>query len=284
MDKVFEALQEEKNLVHDLSNEWKKKLQLANIDFLVVGDLNENLASNNYNLLINFIQITGNNMTSKFPMLITLNREQLSNNDELIKIFDKEIQSFLKSYFIIENEDNSLTAIPKFYEELKKRDSTIAYLTTTVNTLQIENGIKNQEIKKLDQNISNLRSYSHMAKLDIYGLEFHVGYGLKGGETSLSLLMKNILETKENKTFIILNDTALGFANQVIKKYPNFPFGYYAKAKILFSKNDIRGGIESALKAVEIFEITTTIDGHSVYHDQAMEDLKLHMLTPLSIK
>jgi hypothetical protein len=279
MDKIFETLQEEKNLVKDLSNEWKKKLQMANVDYLVVGDLNENIAMDNYDLVINFIKITGENMTVKLPMLISLSRKQISNNEELKMIFDREIQTFLKSYFLDEKNDSNLIEVPKFYEELKKRDSMISNLNTSVSFLQNQNSIKDNEIMKLKQDVTNIKDYINIARLDVYGLEFHVSPPLIQGQTPLSRLMKNVLERKGNEINLKMTDSSLFYINQVIKEFPNFPFGYWAKAK-----KELTGAIENALKAVEIFEITTSIDGHKADHDQALADLKNNILKPLGIE
>ncbi|MEJ7684015.1 MAG: hypothetical protein WKG06_40410 [Segetibacter sp.] len=128
MDKFFETLQEEKNLMKDLSNEWKKKLQMANVDYLVVGDITENIAADNFGLIINFIKITGDNITEKLQLYITINRKQISDNAEIKSIFDREVQSFLKNYFILGQDDSNVLTIPKFYEELKRRDSIIGFL------------------------------------------------------------------------------------------------------------------------------------------------------------
>jgi hypothetical protein len=288
IDKIFESLQEEKNLVKDLSNEWKKKLQIANVDYLVVGDINENLSNDTYDLLINFIKITGNNMTEKLPMLITLSRKQISNSDELRRIFEKEIDSFLKSYFINETEDNDLTTIPKFYEELKKRDSLIAKLekddqeksdkitslSNSISGLQTESQKKNKEINKLNKDISDIKDYSEVAKLNMYGLPFDGVDVLFSSQ--LSRLMDNILQKSDNNIVVKSTDSSLYYSNIVINNFPFFPFGYYSKATILRSRFD-NNWIVFAKKAMEILEITTSIYGHHFNHDQVIKTLRLLM-------
>ena len=278
MDKFFEALQEEKNLFRDLSTEWKRKLKMANIDYLVVGELNENIASNNFDLIINFIKITGDNITEKIPMLITIDRKQISNNEIMKAIFDKEIHSFIKSYFIIGNESN--LSVPQFYQELKVRDSIINNLSNEVKDVKKKNLEKIQEIEKLNESVSNIKNYSNMARLDSRGAERHFGHPFTGTKTSLESLINNIVEIVHDSLIYTKNsDTALLNTTLIINKYPNFPFGYYYKAIILFNRKD-NNWIIFAEKAIDIFKFTTQISGHKEDHDQAMfylvELLKFH--------
>lgn len=104
MDEFFETLQEEKNLAKDLSSELKSKLQLASVDYFVTGDLNENIGTDNYTLIIDFIKIAGYNVTEKLPMLITFSRTNFSNTETIKNIFEKEIEFFVKTHFV----DNKL--------------------------------------------------------------------------------------------------------------------------------------------------------------------------------
>lgn len=271
MDKFFETLQEEKNLVKDLSTEWKKKLQLANIDYLVVGDINEIIGTDKYDLIINFIKITGDNITEKIPLLITIGRRQLSNNEELKILFDKEIQSFINSYFITDQSDSSLVTIPKFYKELRSRDSIINNLTNSVSDMQQKNQSKDAEIKKLSKEIRGIKEYANYAKMDLWGLEMH-GSGSLNISSGLSRLMDKVIITSGNEIKINTADSALSTIDAVIQKFPSFPFGYWAKTYFLISRND-QNSMIYALKAIEILEVTTTISGHNDYHDKVLAQL-----------
>jgi hypothetical protein len=276
MDKIFETLQEEKNLVKDLSTEWKKKLELANIDYLVVGDLSENIPMDNFSLLINFIKISGDDMTVKLPMFITISRKQISDNEELKIVFDREIQAFLKIYFVNEKDENNFITIPKFYEELKKRDSSVIVLQNSVKALQKENLQKNNEIKRLDRNVQDIKSYSEVAKLSIVGTPMK--YVATGGlsvkySSDLTNLLENVFRSNDSTTEVIISDSALIYADEVIDKYPNFPFSYWAKSVILRQRND-PAWIQFAAKAVIILQITTTLDGHNTEHDILLKQLR----------
>jgi hypothetical protein len=272
MDKIFESLQEEKNLVRDLSSEWKSKLQLASIDYLVVGDLTENISQNNYTLVINFLKVSGEKATQKLPLVIVLERKMISNNEDLIKVFNKEIDAFVGSYFITDQVDNLLT-IPAFHKELLKRDSTINMLNTSVRNLEQQNFLKDKQIEKLNNDVNGIKNYSHVAELDIWGLG-----RLKGGNTisitnPTNRLMKNILEQKDGMISIKSGDSILTDINKVIEISPDFPFGYWAKAQYLIRDKKIEW-VVFARKAVTILEVTTTIAGHDGYHDAVLKGLK----------
>jgi len=308
MDKFFESLHEEKNLYKDLSNEFNKKLQLAGVEYLVYGDMTKNIETDKYRLIIEFIKITGDNVTVKLPMLITLDKKQISDNEILKIIFDKEIEVFVNSYFLNKQENNNERIIPNYFKELEKRDSiinshemlirekskqiknldstfnilqsdtklknqTINTLSNSILELQKENSAKDFKIERLSNDVSDIKVYANMARLDVFGLEFHFGYGLKGGDTELSLLMKNVLEEANNTVNIKLTDSTLINLDRVIEKFPSFPFGYSFKAKYLFTKND-RSGIIYLIKAILILEITTSIVGHNGQHDQELKNLK----------
>lgn len=136
------------------------------------------------------------------------------------------------------------------------------------------NHINNGTINGNNGDINIFQSdYSIVAKQDMYGLEVHYGYGFTGGETELSKLMTKVLIEKEGKIDINLSDTSLFYAKQVIGKYPHFPFAYYAIAKILSTRNNT-DWIPYARKAIEILNITTSIPGHNLNHDQVFTILK----------
>lgn len=114
-------------------------------------------------------------------------------------------------------------------------------------------------------------SYAEYAKLDMTGLAFHAGYGLIGGDTELSALMKHVVKFTSPQIEIMVNDTALRYTDSVIKKFPHFPYSYYCKAVILATLNtNLKESVISAEKAVEIFEITTKIEGHFTDQDRAL--------------
>ncbi|MDP4265068.1 MAG: hypothetical protein Q8941_21245 [Bacteroidota bacterium] len=286
IDVLFESIQEEKNLYKDLSTEFDKKLQVIGVDFLVLGNIDLDMGTGLYTLLINFIKITGSDITEKLPLMISLSKEQLSDNIELKRLLEIEIEKFIKNFFLEKSVNSSLERIPDFLIELKKRDSIIANLqndastkTQTINNLsssivelQKDNSKKSEEIRKLSKDVSNIKDYAGIAKMNVFGLEIEAGYGLIY-ETALSELMKKVLEKKGNQISVKITDSSLFYANKVIEQLPNFPFAYWAKAAILESRNDTTWR-SFAKRAIEILEITTTINGHHLNHEQVLAVLR----------
>ena len=112
-----------------------------------------------------------------------------------------------------------------------------------------------------------------MARLDVWGKEMHVGNGLSGGDTELSKMMKKVLEVRDNRIHVRLDESALQAVNKVIEKYPKFPFGHSSKANMLLLR-DMKEWRNSAQKAIEILEITTSIEGHKSHHDEVLKQLR----------
>ncbi len=131
---------------------------------------------------------------------------------------------------------------------------------------------RNKEIDSLRNEVINVKQYSYYATLDIYGRDVIPGYGIIVSSDLIDR-MKNILV--EGKGTIAPKATmeVLPLINDVIRKYPNFPWGYYCKAAVYKDFNN-QAWKAAADKAIEIFEVTTTIVGHHPSHDQALKQLK----------
>ena len=136
---------------------------------------------------------------------------------------------------------------------------------------------RNKRIQALEGEINNVKEYSYYATLDIYGRNINVGNGLTF-TSDLSNRMEKVVTVVDGKVFIKNDKANLPILDEVIEKYPNFPFGYFAKFNILkaFGDPDWK---TYARKAVAIFEITTTIKGHHATHDEALAILKRDLAT-----
>jgi hypothetical protein len=126
-----------------------------------------------------------------------------------------------------------------------------------------------------DREVSNIKDYSLYATMNIFGDDRLITGGKGISVTFHSPLydkMNRIVETKNDLAYIKTDRALIPTVDSVIKEYPKFPFGYYAKALIL-RNNGNDEWIEYAEKAKKIFSITTTIEGHSPGHDQALAEL-----------
>jgi len=248
LDKIFETVKEEDNLRKDLSDVVNKKLELAGVDFLVIGNLDYNIASG-YQLFITFIKVSGKDFTVAPSFMVNFTKEQSSDNGQLIKIFEKDADDFVKSHFLSRNAGDSSMGITDLYKELNRKDS-----------------IKEKEIQ-------DIKDYSNMARLNLYGLEFDEGDILFS--SGISVLMKNVWGYSQGKGYTLkVSDSALHYSDTVIERFPKFPFGYASKAMLLSAIN-YPESLKFAQKAVEILKITTTIEGHNPIHDEILRRLLL---------
>ena len=136
---------------------------------------------------------------------------------------------------------------------------------------------RNKRIKSLEHQIDNVKEYGYDATLDIYGRNFIPGTENKFS-SDLSNRMEKILTVVNGKTFVKNDNAALPQIDAVIEKYPNFPFGYWAKYNLLKTKGDSNWK-KFAKKAADIFEITTSIKGHNSMHDEALKVVKTDLAT-----
>lgn len=136
---------------------------------------------------------------------------------------------------------------------------------------------RNKRIQFLENEINNVKEYSYYATLDIYGRNINVGYGLTF-TSDLSSRMEKVVTVVDGKIYVKNDKANLPILDQVIEKYPNFPFGYFAKFNLLKAFGDPDWKI-FAQRAIGIFEITTTIKGHHASHDEALAILKRELAT-----
>jgi hypothetical protein len=136
---------------------------------------------------------------------------------------------------------------------------------------------RNKRIGSLENQVNNVKEYGYYATLDIYGRNFIPETGNKFN-SDLSNRMEKILVEINGKTFVKNGNAVLPEIDAVIEKYSNFPFGYWAKYNLLKTKGDTNWK-KFAIKAANIFEITTSIKGHNSMHDEALKAVKADLAT-----
>ncbi len=132
---------------------------------------------------------------------------------------------------------------------------------------------RNQIISELEKEVDNVKRYSFYADYNIYGSTFNTK--AKGGISFTSDLinrMDKLLFDENEITYVIPDLKNLPLVDDVIKRYPDFPFGYYVKYQLLKNTNQ-DGWITYAKKAKEIFLVTTSISGHNGMHDNALKNI-----------
>jgi|GEM_PF-6093696 hypothetical protein len=144
-------------------------------------------------------------------------------------------------------------------------------LLSKIDKYQNDLEVKNEKIIDLQNQVTNIKDYSYYALMNAYGQDITPGYGISYS-SDLSDKMKKILYEFKGATYVKNDMSILPLIDEVINEYPRFPFGYCAKFNLLSSHNDKTWKIY-AVKALEIFKITTTLEGHSPAHDEAKKAL-----------
>ena len=174
--------------------------------------------------------------------------------------------SFFGTFFSDKKGQQELTT------KIQEKNQTIDEINSSNIKLVAAIEERNKRIQILEDGINNIKEYSYYATLDIYGRNMNVGNGLSL-KSDLSNRMEKVVTVVNEKIFVKNDKANLVIIDEVIEKYPNFPFGYFAKYNILKAFNDSEWRTY-AKKAVAIFEITTTIKGHHETHDEALGFLR----------
>jgi hypothetical protein len=284
-------IQEEANLNRDLKTSIPV-LKATNIDYIMYGNFDKKVVNDTYDLQLEAIKISGENTFSKkiFPIVKFTEKELVKTEtfrQKLNELFSS--YAFTEEFGIIENEqlekinkrlDEKDAEIKSLKSEMlsveedgKKKNKTINSLTEVVGKMQTENALKDVEIKRLNSEVRGIKDYSDIAQLDALGLKQRWGSGITGWQTELYRLMNQVIIEKKGTVQFQPTDSALLILDTVIKKYPKFPFSYWAKSMILMKRKDSTWS-ESARKAYDILEVTTSIEGHKPVHEYAFGIMK----------
>lgn len=291
IQELIEKVQEELNLNKDLNTNEIQKLRAAQVDYVMYGNFVRRLTNVNYDLQLECIKISGINAFSKisFPIL-SFTEEELTNTDMFRKKLFEMLNnySFSSDFGIIQNDllfkinhrldekDAQIRQLDSAYQILKmngqQQTSAMNNISTITNKLEDEISQKDQEIRDLNSEISGVKDFSHIATLNLFGLDQMYGFGLTGWKTELYNLMFSVVIKKENGYQFKYDDSSISILSTIIEKYPKFPFGYYGMSYALLRRKD-PAWKEFAKKALSILIITTSIDGHKPEHDQTFEAL-----------
>ena len=154
------------------------------------------------------------------------NNQLLSQNSSLIK--SSEATSKTNKNLIQQNTSliKSNTLISENNENLASQNTE---MLSKISNYQKDLEDRNKIIRQLEKDISNIKEYSSYAKMDLYGLEMSAGDGITI-KTDLSVRMEKVLIKKGNQAFVKVDKANIPILEEIIKKYPNFPFGYCATA------------------------------------------------------
>jgi hypothetical protein len=130
-----------------------------------------------------------------------------------------------------------------------------------------------QEVELQRKTLNVIQRYTQISKLNVIGTTGTVAPPLKE-ETGVSRMLEGTFTVVNDRASYSCDSNAIAKFQEVIAKVPDFPFSYYAMAFCLRQRGDTSWK-DYAMKAVDILENTTTMDGHHPSHDQILRELKL---------
>jgi hypothetical protein len=128
------------------------------------------------------------------------------------------------------------------------------------------------EIGRVRSELETIRDYGEVAKLNFVGTTGIAGFGLTE-TTSISRALIPAVEIEGNKSRYRCDENSLKIFNEVVTRFPRFPFSHYALAFCLQQHGDERWR-EHAEAAMKILKLTTTVDGHHPNHDLALREIE----------
>ena len=127
----------------------------------------------------------------------------------------------------------------------------------------------------LEDELTGLKTYSAMAKLNVLGDPGTAGAGLRH-TSDLIRALEGSWEERDGKLFRRCDQTSLAKFSAVAKSYPTFPFGHSALAECaIVAGND--SWRQHAERSLEILRHTTQIAGRHPHHNEVYERLRSHV-------
>ena len=128
------------------------------------------------------------------------------------------------------------------------------------------------DVEDQRKELTTIRRYTQVSKLNSIGTTGTVRPPLTE-ETGISRLLEGAFTIADDRANYSCDSTAIAKFQEVIAKFPDFPFSYATLASCLRSRGD-GSWKDYARRAIEILKNTTRIDGHHRSHDQVLRELQ----------
>jgi hypothetical protein len=178
--------------------------------------------------------------------------------------------------FIVHNEKNHGITVEQT-KEYKDSLKTSRQLTATLSGFHKTDSLIISSQKHTISRDSSLLAlkgqvdYTYWSTLDMLGNRTNGTVTLEG-DTNISIRMSKIIYTVNDQSYIRNDKFVLPIINDLISKYPKFPYGYASKYLYLKQNKD-KEYKTWGKKALEIFKKTTSIPGHNPAQDILMNKL-----------
>lgn len=137
----------------------------------------------------------------------------------------------------------ALNLVIRFYQFDRERKQQAQIDTMTKELIEINTDLlkKDSLLNLVKNDVTSVRQYAHVAKLDPLGRSMIGGKNFKIS-TPLIEIMEHVWEERENNRLeLILTSEAETYARKAIKEYPYFPFSHYVKRRQSAAKLLING-------------------------------------------
>lgn len=257
---IATTIQEERNLMIDFNQKEMDSLVIANVHYVVKGNLTNSYGDKNYYLNLLFIKVSKEETTARLRMSIKIPHSRLLDYEHLAILMEMELDSFVKSFFPMFSSSLDISRAKTITEKLIYQDSMLE-----------EYGKSLIEKEKKIQNIETRAIYEPISKLNIFGSERPITTGVPGSEIELYWRMMEILD-RQNMPYPKMDKETEMLVDDVIELFPKYPFSYFFKA--YYEKQRNEDWQENAGKAIYILELTTSYDNHKSEHDEVLTIIK----------
>jgi len=128
------------------------------------------------------------------------------------------------------------------------------------------------DVRAQQKQLEIIRDYTEVAKLNFAGTSGTAVLPL-AEQTPISRMLDGALTITDGRSQYKCDPASIQQYETVSTQSPRFPFAYYALAFCLSQSGDATWK-QYAVRAIEILNRTTTIDGHHPDHDQALHELE----------
>lgn len=135
LDYILSKIDEEKKLAYDFGEQTKKDLILAGVDYVVTGNIFMPFGYDTAALNIQFTKISGKDVTTKFIISISINKEELYNPS---KLKNEIIENLKKTPFVDKLGLIEKDQIEEINKQLDEKDKRIQELETNDRKRKLE--------------------------------------------------------------------------------------------------------------------------------------------------
>lgn len=225
LDYILSKIDEEKRLAYDFGEQTKKELILAGVDYVVTGNIFLPFGYDTATVNIQFTKISGKDVTTKFIIPISINREELYNPS---KLKNEIIENLKKTPFVDKLGLIEKGQIDEIKKQLNEKDKRIKELEIN-EQYRKEKEVENQKFKLTSPDID----FKFVCYKDSF---FCILIWNNVIPTKFELFVKYAENDKQLGNFIILKNDDIFYPSNDKR---TFSYSYCPISQCDFNNNDI---------------------------------------------